>query len=117
MAGIIILSSALNPTSDLLPKRKGNKFVDSPLQSTVKTELKTILNDSYVGLNLDKVSGYYELGDFNNGKNGTIVRVNDSGGYIELLGLITVVGGVHVSSGSYLNIRVNGTSYFLNLLT
>jgi hypothetical protein len=117
MAAITISSSVLNPTSDYLPKKSGNKFVDSPLQSIKTSELKSIFNNSYVGLSLDNVTGYFELGDFNNVNNGTIVRVNDSGGYIELLGSITVTGGVHNSSGKYLNIRVNGTSYFLNLLT
>lgn len=118
MAAIVISQSVnLNPTADFLPKRQGNSFVDSPLQSTAITELKCILNGIYVGLNLDESTGYYQLGDFNNTNNGTAITVNDSGGYIDLGGPITVVGGVHVASGTYLNIRVNGTSYFLNLLT
>jgi hypothetical protein len=118
MAAIVILQGAnLNPTSDFLPKRSGNSFVDSPLQSTTITELKCILNGVYVGLNLDQSNGYYQLGDFNNTNNGTVITINDSGQYIDLGGHITVVGGVHGASGTYLNIRVNGTSYYINLLT
>jgi hypothetical protein len=118
MAAIVISQGAnLNPTDAFLPKRQGNSFVDSPLQSTYSTELKSILSDSYKGISLNSINGYYELGDFDSTNNGTAVRVNDSGAYIELLGLITVVGGVHVASGTFLNIRVNGVSYYLNLLT
>lgn len=118
MAAIVISQGAnLNPTAAFLPKRQGNSFVDSPLESTSLAELKCILNGIYVGLNLDASIAYYQLGDFNNTNNGTAITVNDSGGYIDLGGPITMVGGVHVASGTYLNIRVNGTSYFLNLLT
>ena len=107
----------LNPTSDFLPKRSGNSFVDSPLQSNSNDDLKSVFSSSYKGLNLEPLSGLYELGDFANNSNGTLLSVNDNGPYIELRGLITATGGVHVASGTYLNIYVNGTSYYLNLLT
>lgn len=118
MAAITISQSAnLNPTSDFLPKRSGNSFVNSPLQSNFNDDLKSVFNGAYKGLNLEPLSGLYELGDFANNANGTLFRVNDSGPYIELNGLISVTGGVHVASGKYLNLYVNGTSYYLNLLT
>jgi hypothetical protein len=118
MAAIVISQSAnLNPTNDVLPKKLGNQFVDSPLEASSNAMLRSIFSSQYKGINLDPTTGSYELGDWANNNNGTNIQVNDSGPYINFEGLITVVGGVHIASGTYLNLYVNGTSYYINLLT
>jgi hypothetical protein len=118
MAAITISPAAnLNPTDAFLPKRSGNSFVDSPLESNGADILRSVFSNSAIGLSLETGNGLYELGDFANNANGTLLRVNDNGPYIEFAGLITVTGGTHVATGTYLNLIVNGTSYYLNLLS
>jgi hypothetical protein len=118
MAAIVISQGAnLNPTNDFLPKRSGNSFVDSPLQALNNEQLRSIFSGNVKGINLEPTNGLFELGDFASFSNGTFFRINDNGPYIEIGGLITVIGGVHVASGTYLQLYVNGTPYYLNLLT
>lgn len=122
MAGISITSQGanLNPTSDILPYRKGNKFEDSPLQSssggTVQTKFGNVAS-GLKGILLDPSTGQYALGDWANVDNGTAIIINDNGVSININGLITTTTGVHVASGTYLNLIINGSSYYLNLLT
>jgi len=118
MAAIVISQgSILNQTNDVLPKKLGNTFVDSPLEASSNAMLKSVFGGQYKGINLDPTTGSYELGDFANNNNGTNIQVFDNGPYINFSGLISVVGGVHAPSGTYLNLFVNGTSYYINLLT
>lgn len=122
MAGISISSQGanLNPTSDILPYRQGNKFEDSPLQSTSGAILQTKFGNVASGLKgilLDPTTFQYSLGDWANVDNGTSITINDNGSAININGLITTTTGVHAPSGTYLNLIINGTSYYLNLLT
>jgi hypothetical protein len=118
MAAIVISQgSILNQTNDLLPKKLGNKFVNSPLEASNNAMLKSIFSNAYKGINLDPTTGTYELGDFAGNNNGTTIQVFDNGPYINFNGLISVVGGTHVPSGTYLNLYVNGVSYYITLLT
>lgn len=122
MAGISISSQGanLNPTLDILPYRKGDKFEDSPLQSTLGRILKTNFGNVPSGLKgiyLDPLTSQYCLGDYANVDNGTAIIINDDGSSININGLITTTTGVHLTSGTYLKLIINGTSYYLNLLT
>ena len=122
MAAISILSQGanLNPTSDILPYREGNKFEDSPLQSPSSAILQTKFGNVASGLKgilLDPTTFQYALGDWANVDNGTAIIVNDNGSAININGVITTTIGVHAPSGTYLNLIINGTSYYLNLLT
>jgi hypothetical protein len=118
MAAIVITQGAnLNPTSDFLPKRSGNSFVDSPLEASNNDMLRSIFSGDVKGINLEPINGLFEFGDFASFSNGTFLRVNDNGPYIEVGGLITTTTGTHIPSGTYLQLYVNGTPYFLNLLT
>lgn len=122
MAGISISSQGanLNPTSDILPYRKGDKFENSPLQSNSGSDIRSNFGNipsGLKGINLDPNNYQYSLGDWNNVDNGTAIVVNDNGPSININGLITTTIGVHAPSGTYLNLVVNGVSYYLNLLT
>ncbi len=120
MAGISISSQNLNPTSDILPYRKADKFEDSPLQSQSGAILQTKFGNVASGLKgilLDPTTFQYSLGDWANVDNGTSITINDNGPSININGVITTTTGVHAASGTYLNLIINGTSYYLNLLT
>lgn len=122
MAVISISSQGanLNPTSDILPYRKGNKFENSPLQSNSGSDIRSNFGNipsGLKGINLDPNNYQYSLGDWNSVDNGTAIVVNDNGPSININGLITTTVGVHAPSGTYLNLVVNGVSYYLNLLT
>ena len=122
MASITISSQGanLNPTSDILPYRNGNEFEDSPLQSPSGAILQTKFGNIASGLKgilLDPTTFQYALGDWANVDNGTSITINDNGSAININGLITTTTGVHSPSGTYLNLIINGTSYYLNLLT
>jgi len=122
MAAISITSQGanLNPTSDILPYRKGNKFENSPLQSPSAAILQTKFGNVASGLKgiyLDPTTNQYSLGDWANVDNGTAITINDNGTAINFNGIITTTTGLHTPSGTYLNLIVNGVSYYLNLLT
>jgi len=122
MAAISITSQGanLNPTSDILPYRKGNQFLDSPLQSESGSDIRSNFGNvpsGLKGINLDPSTKQYSLGDWNNVDNGTAIIINDNGPQININGLITTTTGLHTPSGTYLNLIINGVSYHLNLLT
>jgi hypothetical protein len=118
MAAIVISQgSILNPTNYVLPNKLGNTFIDSPLEASSNAMLKSVFSGQYKGINLDSTTTEYELGDFANNGNGTNITVFDNGPYINFEGLITVIGGTHTPSGTYLNLYVNGVSYYITLLT
>lgn len=122
MAAISISSQGanLNPTSDILPYRKGDKFEDSPLQSNSGIDIRSNFGNipsGLKGINLNPSTAEYSLGDWNNVDNGTAIVIDDNGPSINMNGLITQTVGIHTPSGTYLKLVVNGVLYYLNLLT
>lgn len=113
----------VNPRSLFMPINVGGTFVDSLIKQPSDGVITTVNgSDITTGVYLDTTNFISKFGDWSNEQNNSHISIDDLNEEMIIkcfnIEFVTnsVVGGVHTPSGRYLQLRVNGADYLIELL-